>query len=160
MAWWSYIRDYLSRSILKHPDEREGDLVLDHVALKHWSVDALYFVLGIFTHIYGAALTILFFLQTSGNFPIIVSILDAFQEPYLGGLGVYVVLKEVRKHYHKNQSRHYGEYFVIAWLFLVVLSTVSILFFSAYRFDEVYKMILTNGLATFIIFLGGIIHRS
>ena len=160
MAWWSYLREFLTRSILKLPGEKEGDEILDHVALRHWSVDALYFALGAFTHVYGITLTILFFSQAGGDYPIFVSILDAFQEPYLGGLGVYVVLKEVRKRYHQDQSQHHGEFFVAAWFLLMAISTLSILSLPAYHFDAVYKMILTNGLATFIIYLGGVIHRS
>lgn len=149
------------RSILKKPGEKEegDDEVSSQVALRHRAVDWLYFWLGAFTHLYGAAATVLFFSRAGGNWPALVGLLDAFQEPYLGGLGIYVVLKEIDKHRHQKISRHYGEYFVSAWMGLFFLSTLLVIFSPEYHFDAVYKIIITNSLATVIIFMGGLLHK-
>lgn len=159
MSWWNFLREFLYTSVIKRPDEHEADAVLDRVALRHTSVDVLYLVLGVFTHFYGISLTLLFFSGAAESWPILVAALDAFQEPYLGGLGVYVVLKEIRKRYHKKQSQHYGEFFVAAWLILLGVSTSFVALLPSYGFDTVYKMIVTNSLATLIIYVGGLINR-
>lgn len=156
MLW---VRDFFYRFIVKRAGERDGSEILDHAILRQGPVDMLYFFLGIFTHVYGLALTFLFFSARAEAFPALVGLLGALQEPYLGGLGVYVLLKEVRKRYHKEISFHWGEYFVMAWVVLLAVSTVATISSREYRFDEVYKMIVTNGLATLVIYIGGLIHR-
>lgn len=154
------IRDFFYSSIVKRAGEREAGHVLNHAILRRGPVDWIFIVLGWFTHIYGTLLTVLFFLHADMAWPIVVGLLQALQEPYLGALGVYVVLKEVRKRAHKEKSLHKGEFFVGMWLLLLLTSTLSVIFISRYHFDLVYKMIITNSLATLIIYLGGVINRS
>lgn len=122
-------------------------------------VDALYFIIGAFTHFYGAALAFLFLFRAALSLPLLVSALDALQEPYLGGLGVYVILKEIRKRHHQEPSKHYGEFFVAMWLVLLAASTLMVFFSRAYYFDGVYKLIIANSLATLVIYVGGLINR-
>lgn len=121
--------------------------------------DALYFVIGGLTHFYGAALAFLFFFRASLSWPLLVGILDALQGPYLGGLGVYVILKEIRKRRHLMPSKHWGEWFVAMWLVLLGVSSVLVFFSAEYEFDITYKLIIANSLATFVIYIGGLINR-
>lgn len=132
---------------------------MERLTMRHRAIDAFYFIIGALTHFYGGTLTLLFFFRTASSWPVLVGLLDALQEPYLGGLGVYVILKEIRKRYHHEQSKHYGEFFVAMWLVLLVVSTLLVFFSPAYRFDDVYKLIITNSLATLAIYVGGLINR-
>lgn len=127
--------------------------------VRHAAVDFLYFSLGVFTHLYGAMLTLLFFAKAGSDFPAAVGVLAALENPYMGALGVYVLLKEVRKRFHQEDSRHYGEYFVAAWSILLLVSTLLTLFTHYYSFDIVYKLILSNSIATIVFYIGGLIHR-
>ena len=123
------------------------------------AIDWLYLGLGGFTHLYGITLSVLFISRGGGQWPVLDGMLDALQEPYLGGLGIYVVLKELRKRTSHVKSRHSGEYFVAAWLGLLVLATLLVIFSLDYRFDDIYKIIITNSLATGLIYLGGVIVK-
>lgn len=160
MPQLDFLRVFIYRTILKPPGEREeGDPAFDQVTLRHTTVDALFRWLGWFTHFYGATLTVLFFLRAGSEHPILVKTLEAFSEPYLGALGMYVILKEIRKRHHKGPSRHYGELFVSLWFVLLLVSTMMVIILPSYQFDLVYKLIVMNGLATLVIYIGGLIHR-
>lgn len=132
---------------------------MDRLATRHRAIDTLYFIIGAFTHFYGAVLAFLFLFRAALSWPLLVGALDALQEPYLGGLGVYVILKEIRKRHHHESSKHYGEFFVAMWFILLAASTLMVFFSSQYHFDEIYKLIITNSLATLIIYIGGLINR-
>lgn len=160
MAWWDFFSEFLYKSILKRPAENVGaDEVENNIALRRGAIDVLYFLLGFFTNIYGLTITVIFFARSTNVMPILVQALDAFQEPYLGALAVYVVLKEIRKRRHGLGGKHFGEVFVVFWLFLLFASTLMVWFSGSYRFDEVYKLIVTNSLAAFIFYVGGLINR-
>lgn len=157
---WDFFREFLYDSILKHPNEQEDSHEIENrVALRHGAIDVLYFLLGFFTNVYGVTITVIFFGGFADTAPVLVQLLSAFQEPYLGGLAVYVVLKEIRKRRNRAPSRHYGELFVFFWMFLLITSTFSILFFDGYYFDETYKLIITNAFAAFVVYIGGLINR-
>lgn len=156
----SFDLKHIKKFVLSSFKKSHGSgLTIERVRLRHGVVDFLYLILGLFTHMYGACLTILFFSGRGAEFPIFVTILDTFQEVYLGSLGVYVILKEVRKRYHKEQSRHLGEYFVAAWAMLFFSATLTVFISPQYGFDEVYKLIVINSLATLIIYLGSLISK-
>lgn len=123
------------------------------------ALSVLYGSLGAFTHFYGASLALLFFTQSHEFYSVFVNVLDAFEEPYLGSLGIYVVLKEISKRSGASERRRRGEYFVLGWGILLIASTAYVLFSSAYEFTPVYKLILTNGIATVMIYIGSVIHR-
>ena len=130
------------------------------VSFRESTLGLLYRVLGIFTHCYGATLTILFFTRVEYLWPALVRFLEALQEPYLAGLGVYVVLKEIRKYRTGGKKgRRHGEYFVLLWVVLLGISTLAVIFSPQYHLDVIYRLILANGLATLVIFIGGLIHR-
>lgn len=136
----------------------EFDEVMCEEMLKKEAVDWLYIILWVFTYLYLGALAIFFFANLKVTVPVLFVFLDALQEPYLGALGVYVVLKEIRKRRHSHPSRYLGEFFVIFWVLLLAISTVAV-FIGAYTFDAAYKIIFTNSLAALIIFIGSRINR-
>lgn len=136
----------------------EFDEVICEEMLKKEAIDWLYIVLWVFTYLYLGALAIFFFADLEGTTPVFLVFLDALQEPYLGALGVYVVLKEIRKRIRSHPSRYFGEFFVVFWLLLLVVSTVAVLVGPG-TFDAAYKIIFTNSLAAVIIFIGSRINR-
>jgi len=122
------------------------------------ALSVLYASLGAFTHFYGASLALLFFTKSHALYPVFINVLDAFEEPYLGSLGIYVVLKEISKRSGAGGRTRHGEYFVLAWGLLLIASTAYTVFLPAYEFNLVYKLILTNGIATIMIYIGSVIH--
>ncbi|MBI4132126.1 MAG: hypothetical protein HY474_00670 [Candidatus Sungbacteria bacterium] len=122
------------------------------------TVDHIYRWLGYFTSLYLIAAAVEFFAHLHAAYPEAERLLDALSEPYLGALATYVVLKELRKR-RGVPPLHRGEHFVAAWLILLAVTTLAVAFTATYRFDPVYHLIISNSLASFIIFLGSRIHR-
>lgn len=122
-------------------------------------LDWLYFLLFIFTHFYFLAIAFLFFANRGGYFFLSTQLLHALSEPYLGGLGVYVLLKEIRKRKMPSAGRHRGEVFVLAWQALLVVSLGFILFLPTYHFDLIAQLIVANALAVLVIFVASRIHK-
>ena len=83
-----------------------GDRIREAIAGK--AVDWLYVVLAAFTYVYFFALAALFFTRRGGYFLVATRLLDALAEPYLGMVGVYTVLKEIRKRRFVMESKHAG----------------------------------------------------
>lgn len=126
---------------------------------KH-AIDQLYFWLGVFTNLYLIVIAVEFFSNLYFRYPQLEILLDALSEPYLGSLAVYTVLKEIRKRRPGGLvSLHRGEWFVAAWLVLLVLTTVAVIFSKGYYFDLMYKLVLTNSLASLMIYIGSRINR-
>lgn len=123
------------------------------------ALDVMYWWLSVFTHLYGAVLAWLFFLNGRFWHPPMY-FFEALESPYVAALGVYVILKEVRKHHGHSSGKHYGEYFVLFWLLLFIISTLTIWYSSHYYFNDVYKLIIANGLSTVIIYIGGRLSRA
>lgn len=122
-------------------------------------IDRLYILLAVFTYLYMTATAFAFFSRGGANFPVLAQILDALAEPYLGSVGIYVILKEIRKRRFAEKSKHSGEIFVLLWLLLLFVSTAFVVFSPVYAFDEVAGLIVTMGLAVVVIYIGGLIHR-
>lgn len=128
--------------------------------LRREATDWLYYFLGASTYVYLALLAVMFFGGLTGSWPKIWLLINGLQNPYLGALGIYVVLKEVRKRRRKYPSKYLGELFVGLWLALLVVTTVAVLVAPRYSFDEVYNLILNNSLVVGLIYLGAFIHKS
>lgn len=123
-------------------------------------IDRLYFWLGLFTNFYLIAIAADFFSNLHLRYPQLETLLEALSEPYLGALAVYTVLKEIRKRRSGGfASLHRGELFVAAWLLLLVFTTAAVILTESYYFDAVYKLILTNSLASLMIYLGSRISK-
>jgi len=144
--------------------ERTGEpVVFDEekceALLKRETLDWLFIGLSTFTHIYLVVLAIVFFGRLANQFSRLFSLLDLLQNPYLGALGVYVVLKEIRKRRRAYPSRYWGELFVVLWVALLVIATFLTIISGSYNFDNIYRIILINGLLVLIIYIGGSINR-
>lgn len=121
-------------------------------------VDTLHAFLTITTYAYLAASVAVFFFQKILSLPLI-ALISAFSEPYLGALGLYLVVNEIRRRRGKNTHPHLGTIFVGAWLILLAVSTLFVYFDTTYHFNRLYQTIVTNSFATVIIRLGTIISR-
>lgn len=122
--------------------------------LKNHSLDILYVLFGFITHAYLVVILISFFLrhyipETA------IHLADSLSEPYLGIIGIYLVLKEVRIRTGKEIShRIIGEAFVVIWIILLFVSTLLTFLSESYIVDDVYRLIITNSLASVIIRIG------
>lgn len=127
--------------------------------LRRGAVDWIYSLLGVSTYIYLVLLAVLFFGQMAEQWSRLLLILNGFQNPYLGALGIYVVLKELRKRGRKYPSKYLGEIFVVLWFMLLATATIGIWTSSRYAFDEVYNLILNNSLVVGLIYIGAFINK-
>lgn len=127
--------------------------------LRREATDWLYYLLGASTYIYLLLLAVLFFAHTAGSLSKLLLFLNGLQNPYLGALGIYVVLKEIRKHRRKYPSKYLGELFVALWFVLLVVFTIVIWVSPRYDFDEVYNLTLNNSLVVGLIYLGAFINK-
>lgn len=140
-----------------HPgvfDEKTCDTILRKEA-----IDWLFMVLGFFTYLYLAALALLFLGKLNDKFPEALLLVDILQEPYLGALGIYVVLKEIRKRNGFYQSKYLGELFVVLWALLFAFATLMTAISPAYQVDNLYKLIVATSSVVFLIYIGSIINR-
>lgn len=159
MSWWLNIVEYLKNT---EDVSASGNFSVKKTirrAIAESAVDFLYYFLGFFTFIYFLAAAYLFFFDLSAYHNLLVRIFDTLSEPYFGSIGIYVILKEVRKQRLGMKSRHLGEYFVYSWMFLFLIALGFILFSSDYHFDEMMGAITKITLALAIIYTGGIIHK-
>lgn len=163
MVWWSTITDYLHRSKLvadenapKEPKNLSD--ALKHVFFTH-AIDWLYWLLSVFTQFYFWIIAGLFFSGRGGYYFISTELLGALSEPYLGALGIYVIIKEIRKRKIARESRHFGEVYVILWLILLMVSSFIVLFTEHFHIDAIMKLIITNSMASLVIYIAGKIHR-
>ncbi len=122
------------------------------------AVDWLYFGLWIFTHIYLALVAIFYFARLTDLFPRAPIFFGSFDEPYLGAVATYTILKEIRKK-RGVRRHHHGGIFVIYWLILFTVSILLAWRSPLYRFDDLLHIMLTNALATSVIWMGSFIHK-
>lgn len=145
--------------IIRSGNGAEFDEAMCEEMLRREAVDWLFRALGIFTYLYMAVLAGFFFFSLQGSYPVVFLFLDAMQEPYIGAVGIYVLLKEIRKRRRAYPSRYFGELFVALWSVLIFTATFSALFLSHYRFDDIYRIIFVNSAAAILIFIGSIINK-
>ncbi len=158
--WFLPAKKIVCRLIVK-PSGRgeEFDEIICEEMLKKEAVDWLFWILGVFTYLYLAALAFAFFQHLEEGPSLLFFLLDALQEPYLGAVGVYVILKEIRKRRRSHPSLYLGEIFVLLWLVLFLVAALTALFSPNYRIDASFKIILVNSLAVAVIYIGSIINR-
>lgn len=159
MSWWISIVEYL-----RSPEDGQnnGQFSVKKTiikALAESAVDLLYYVVGFFTMLYFFFAAYLFWSGGGAYHDIAVRIFDSLSEPYLGSIGIYVILKEMRKRQAKTKSKHLGEYFVYSWLALFLAAIGFIWFSQNYYFDDLMGTITTVTLASLVIYTGGIIHK-
>ena len=128
-------------------------------ALAESAIDFLYYAVGFFTTIYFFAAVYLFFFEGSAYREVFIKVFDALSEPYLGSVGIYVILKEIRKRQMRTRSRHLGEYFVLAWVVLFLAAGALVLYTERFVFDDLMSAITTITLALVVIYTGGLVHK-
>lgn len=159
MSWWLNIIEYL-----REPEESQnnGKLGWKKAIMKtlaESAVDFLYYIVGFLTSLYFLLAVYLFFIGGGKYHEIAVKIFGALSEPYLGAVGIYVILKEIRKRSLRTKSKHFGEFFVLAWTLLFLLSAVLTIFTSEFIFDDLTSAIVTVTLALIVIYTGGLVHK-
>lgn len=160
MKFWRIPKKILCRLIIiRSGNGAEFDEVMCEEMLKREAVDWLFGMLGIFTYLYMAVLAGFYFLSLRDSHPVVFLFLDAVQEPYIGALGIYVLLKEIRKRRRAYPSRYLGELFVALWSVFIFTATFSALLLPYYSFDDVYRIIFVNSAAAILIFIGSIINK-
>ena len=163
MVWWKDTTQYIYESGLDDPDqkpvkissfwERINDIFFQE------AVDALFFFLGIFTYIYLFAVAFIYLSGISSVDSIASKILKALAEPYLGGVGIYTILKEARKRRYALSSRHWGEFFVMAWLGLLAICSLLAVISPFYTFTHTLELMITVSLSIGIIYIGSAVHK-
>lgn len=164
MAWWTDIIFFRSR--LEEKDARgqnEGGPFAALVrvvrrALYDNLIDAVHLGLLCVTYAYLVANIAAFFFQRFLPHPF-VSLVETFSEPYLGALGIYIVVNEIRRRRGKNVHSYFTNIFVGAWLFFLIVSSLLVYFSEMYYFNAAYRIVVANSFAAFIIRLGTVLGR-
>jgi len=162
MAWWTHIifRNHFEKP--QRPLFRE-ELSLGYLrnAIKEYIYEniseILYFLFGLVTYLYLAIAIVVFFFEKSLP-PLLPRVVEIFSEPYLGVLGVYVVVKEIERRRGHVKTRAWGELFGIIWFFFLVVATLFTFYSDNYHASEIYKTVVTNALAALIIRIGTMIR--
>ena len=163
MAWWTHLL-FFGRNPGDHtPPQEEERFSFSYFrrVLKDYFrqnlIDLLYLVLSIFTYVYLALSILTFFFEKSvPNF--LPHAIEILSEPYLGVLGVYVVVKEIERRRGYLKHRTWGELFAIIWFFFFVTASFLTFFSPEYHANAVYKTVVTNALAAIIIRIGMVIR--
>lgn len=162
MAWWdnNLLFEYVFDEE-KKPGKGRGLFLWVYKTLHGYFsehiIELLYAFCSFTTYAYLASVIAIFFFKDA--VPLIVTkIVDSVSEPYLGLIGIYIILKEIRERRGERISI-FSELFVGLWFFFLIVSTFFTFFSQAYHFDEFYKLIITDSLAAFIIRLGTFLHR-
>lgn len=159
MSWWLNIIEYL-----REPEDSQNNRNFNWKravakALAESAVDFLYYIVGFFTSLYFLSAVYLFFAGGGKYHEIAVKIFDSLSEPYLGSVGIYVILKEIRKRNLRAKSKHFGEFFVLAWTLLFIAGAVLVIFTPEFIFDDLMSAITTVTLALIVIYTGGLVHK-
>lgn len=162
MAWWD--NNLLFEFVFdeeKKPGNGRGLFLWVYKSLYDYFsehlIGLLYAFSSFVTYAYLASVIAIFFFKDAIP-PIVTKIIDSVSEPYLGLIGIYIILKEIRERRGERISI-FSELFVGLWFFFLIVSTFFTFFSQAYHFDEFYKLIITDSLAAFIIRLGTFLHR-
>ena len=159
MSWWLNIIEYL-RSPENGRDNNGFSLrKIITRAIAESAVDFLYYAVGFFTSAYFLSAAYLLFIGAGRHHEIAVKIFNALSEPYLGSVGIYVILKEIRKRNLRVKSKHFGEYFVLAWSTLFLISIGLVIWSPNFTFDILISAITTITLALVVIYTGGVVHK-
>lgn len=163
MAWWTHILFFKGRLGDRKEEDLTGQSLLASFRralaqyIYDYFVDTLYVLLTIATYVYFGFSVITFLFEDSLP-PLYPNIIEIFSEPYLGVLGVYVVVREVERRKGKIRQRTWGEIFAILWIVFLAVATGLTYYSDHYAVSETYKTIVTNALAALIIRIGTIVR--
>lgn len=164
MAWWTHLL-FLG----ENPERQsETEITRDEISLAFLYrvlrkfiydnfVDILYFFLSVFTYLYLGLSIITFFFERRVPFAF-PYIIDVLSEPYLGALGVYIIVKEIERRRGRKIQQGWGDLFAIVWFFFFIVASFLTYFSDQYHFSIVYKTVVTNALAALIIRIGTLIR--
>lgn len=159
MFWFRTLHYYIRKNI------RDPDFEPPNVRAAFWNalaketLDLFYFLLASFTYLYLIFSAAVFFLRLGQIDPVWAELVDVFSEPYLGSVGIYVILKEVRKRRRGFISQHAGEIFVALWLMLLVVSSLLVLFSPHFSYTLAHRTIIVNSVVVLLIYLGSVISK-
>lgn len=162
MAWWTDILFFKSLLTKRSIDSRgESILVVLRRAIRQYIydnlIDLLYIFLSVFTYLYLAATIYAFFFQNSAP-PAFAELIETLSEPYLGALGIYVVVKEIARRRGRKTTRRWGELFTLIWFIFFISATLLTFYSENYEAGGIYKTVVTNALAALIIRIGTILR--
>lgn len=163
MAWWIDIL-FLKKHFEEIPGKENGESIFVSLmravrrALYDNFVDTLHHVLVVATYAYLLTNIVVFFFQRSlpASFSWLIA---AFSEPYLGALGIYIVVNEIRRRRGRKVYAHLNSAATLLWFALLVTSSLLVYFGETYHLNVIYRTIVTNSFAAFIIRLGTILGR-
>lgn len=164
MAWWThllFLEGHLKDNTNQEPMREEFSLAYFRREFRQYLyqnfIDVLYLVLSVCTYLYLGFSIITFFFEANlpESFPHIIEVLS---EPYLGVLGIYVVVKELERKKGKVKQRTWSELFAIIWVTFFITATVLTYYSEHYHIGSVYKTVVTNALAALIIRIGTLIR--
>lgn len=163
MAWWTHLL-FLGTYLDRRADEIKKEeplfsifrrVVKDY--LYEHLLEILYLGLGIITYVYLVLSIITFFFES--DLPQSFSnIIEIFSEPYLGVLGIYVVVKEIERRRGRPIQKRWGDLFAVVWFVFLVSATLLTYFSEYYHVDALYKTVVTNAMAALIIRIGTILR--
>lgn len=163
MAWWTHLLFFKARLEEEPAEDRTHESVfasfrraMDEHMREH-VIDILYFTFTIFTYLY-FLLSVVTFLFEDSVPPLFPNAIEVLSEPYLGVLGIYVVVKEVERRRGKVKPRTWSELFAVMWIVFLAAATGLTFYSEHYAVSETYKTIVTNALAALIIRLGTILR--
>ena len=162
MAWWTYLL-FLGPLERREFQINQGEGISGVLkrALREYLynnfVEILYVSLGVITYCY-LALTIAAFFFEQHVPGIVPHLVDIFSEPYLGALGIYVVVREIEHRRGKHTKNRWGDLVAAAWILFLVAATTLTYVSENYHITGVYKIVVTNALAALIIRIGTILR--
>ncbi|QQG45512.1 MAG: hypothetical protein HYW89_01060 [Candidatus Sungiibacteriota bacterium] len=156
MAWWAhllFLEDTTDSNEL--PQKREPLLATLYRVTKDYVreniIGILSSLLTLVTYLYLGTTAAVFFLEK--NVPdVLPHIIEALSEPYLGILGIYIVVKEIERRRGNTAPKRWRDAFAFLWLILLVVTTVFTI--AEHQFTPLYKTVVTNALAALIIRIG------
>lgn len=163
MAWWTHILFFSGHTLWKGEGPTKSKslfavfkLVLQEY-IKERFVDFLYLFLSIFTYLYLGLTILTFFFESyiPRSFSITV---ETLSEPYLGALGIYVVVKEIEHRRGRHIAYRWGDLFAALWMIFLIIATILTYVSEHYHVSIIYKTIVTNALAALIIRIGTILR--
>jgi len=158
MAWWTHIL-FAKKETIPSSKKKRGVFITGYTRLKKHIqknfVDILYVIFSIFTYLYLVLSVVTFFFHTFVPHSLPFAI-EALSDPYLGALGVYIVIHGIEKKRRKTKSK--GQLFVSLWALFFVVASVFLYFVPDSTVENLYKTIVTNAFAAVILRVGMLIR--
>ncbi|PIR69751.1 MAG: hypothetical protein COU47_01570 [Candidatus Niyogibacteria bacterium CG10_big_fil_rev_8_21_14_0_10_46_36] len=154
MAWWTHIL-FAQREKDSSSRRKGGFFNTGYSKFKKYikkkSIDILYILFSIFTYLYLAVSVFTFFFHTfvPDSLPFAI---EALSDPYLGALGIYIVIHGIEKKRRKTKSK--GQLFVPLWTLFFIIASVFLYFVPDQTLDTLYKTVVTNAFAAIILRVG------